>query len=104
MPRPQRSTHEYQPADPILDSNFRGHDGGRCSVASDSASLCRGDVACLSGSTPSPIGSSGALFTGVRERLSERLLKLIKDLRLGLEKLVIIALRHDQCRFIRLLN
>jgi len=40
----------------------------------------------------------------IRERLSERLLKLFKHLRFGFEKLVIISLRQDQCRFIRLLN
>ena len=40
----------------------------------------------------------------IRERLSERLLKLLKHLRFGFEKLVIISLRQDQCRFIRLLN
>src|SRR2546430_17690887 len=40
----------------------------------------------------------------IRERLSERLLKLLKHLRLGFEKLVIIPLRQNQCRFIRLLN
>src|SRR2546423_9157770 len=40
----------------------------------------------------------------MRERLSERLLKLFNYLRLGFEKLVIISLRQDQCRFIRLLN
>ena len=40
----------------------------------------------------------------IRQRLSERLLKLVKHLRLGFEKLVIISLRQDQCRFIRLLN
>src|SRR6266404_6426801 len=40
----------------------------------------------------------------IRERLSERLLKLFKHLRFGFEKLVIISLRQNQCRFIRLLN
>ena len=40
----------------------------------------------------------------IRERLSERLLKLLKHLRFGFEKLVIISLRQNQCRFIRLLN
>ena len=40
----------------------------------------------------------------IRERLSKRLLKLLKHLRLGFEKLVIIPLRQNQCRFIRLLN
>src|SRR5260370_8595815 len=40
----------------------------------------------------------------LRERLSEGLLKLIKHLRLGFKKLVIIPLRQNQCRFIRLLN
>src|ERR1700730_7300815 len=40
----------------------------------------------------------------MRERLSDRLLKLLEHLRLGLEELVIIPLSHNQCRFIRLLN
>jgi hypothetical protein len=40
----------------------------------------------------------------IRERLSDHLLKLLEHLRLGFEKLVIISLRQDQCRFIRLLN
>ena len=40
----------------------------------------------------------------IRERLPERLFKLLKHLRFGFEKLVIISLRQDQCRFIRLLN
>ena len=40
----------------------------------------------------------------IRERLSDRLLNLLEHLRLGFEELVIISLRHDQCRFIRLLN
>jgi hypothetical protein len=40
----------------------------------------------------------------IRERLSDRLLKLLEHLRLGFEELVIISLRHNQCRFIRLLN
>src|SRR5438477_9248158 len=40
----------------------------------------------------------------IREGLSERLLKLLKHLRLGFEQLVIISLRQDHCRFTRLLN
>src|ERR1700733_2057389 len=40
----------------------------------------------------------------MRNRLSDGLLKLLEHLRLGFEELVIISLRHDQCRFIRFLN
>ena len=40
----------------------------------------------------------------IRERLSDRLLKLLEHLRLGFEELVIISFRHDQCRFICLLS
>ena len=40
----------------------------------------------------------------IGERLSDRLLNLLEHFRLGFEELVIISLRHDQCRFIRLLN
>ena len=40
----------------------------------------------------------------VQERLSDRLLKLIEHFPLGFEELVIISLRHDQCRFICLLH
>src|SRR6266849_5969709 len=40
----------------------------------------------------------------IRERLSDHLLKLLEHLRLGFEELVIISLRHDQCRFMGLLN
>jgi hypothetical protein len=40
----------------------------------------------------------------IRERLSDRLLKLLEHVRLGFEELVIISLRHDQRRFVRLLN
>ena len=40
----------------------------------------------------------------IRQRLSERLLKLLEHLCLGFEKLVIISLGQNQCRFIRLLN
>src|SRR5215217_8055149 len=40
----------------------------------------------------------------IPERLSERLLDLLKHPHFGFEKLVIISLRQDQCRFIRLLN
>src|SRR4051812_15026170 len=38
----------------------------------------------------------------IGQRLSERLLKLIKHLRFGFEKLVIISFRQNQRRFIRL--
>jgi hypothetical protein len=40
----------------------------------------------------------------IRERLSDRLLKLLEHVRLGFEELAIISLRHDQRRFVRLLN
>jgi hypothetical protein len=39
-----------------------------------------------------------------RERLSERLLKFLDNLRFGFEELAIISGRHDQCRFVDLLN
>src|SRR5579863_4766063 len=64
---------------------------------------------------PEPIlsrhGPSAAVFTArrkwtdkIRERLSDRLLDLCEHLCIRFEELVIIALSHDQCRFIRLLN
>src|SRR5258708_26413419 len=60
-------------------------------------SSCRGRSAALF-----PVGRIGT--ETLRERHSARLLKLREHLRLGFEELVIISLRHDQCRFICLLN
>ena len=40
----------------------------------------------------------------MRQRLSDRLLELLEHLRLGFKELVIISLRHDQCRLIGFLN
>jgi hypothetical protein len=48
-----------------------------------------------------PFTASGAFR--IRERLSERVLKLLEQVSLRLEELVIVTLCHDQCGLIRLL-